>query len=248
MKNINRILNKIISFTLNKIGKVNRVTIARHYISGSGIEIGAMDLPLKVPKNSSVKYLDRCSREDSVKIFPYLAGKLVPVDIIDDGEILATVPNSSQDFIIANHFIEHTQNPISTIENLLRVIYPGGVVFMAIPDKRFTFDHLRKNTSLEHFCKDYEEGPSWSEQHDYYDFVKFTEHGIGKSDEEIGLVIEDLKERNFSIHFHVWDHTSMLEMFLMLKSKYNFPFEIVLAQAPTNDGNESIFILKKNYD
>ena len=40
------------------------------------------------------------------------------VDVVDDGETLATVAGGDrQDFIVANHFLEHTENPIGTIEH-----------------------------------------------------------------------------------------------------------------------------------
>jgi hypothetical protein len=129
---------------------------------------------------------------------------------------------------------------------MLRVLRPGGCIFLAIPDKRYTFDEHRELTPLEHFIKDYEQGADWGEDEHYYDFVKNTEHGFGKSDKEIAEVIQKLKEKNFSIHFHVWDHQSMIDMFCMIKKKFKFPFEIAVAVAPVNDGNESVFILTKN--
>ena len=71
--------------------------------------------------------------------------------MIDDGETLATVPDSPRDFVIANHFIEHTEDPIAhAAATTLRVLRPGGVLYMAVPDKRFTFDVDRPVTPLEH--------------------------------------------------------------------------------------------------
>jgi predicted SAM-dependent methyltransferase len=52
---------------------------------------------------------------------------LVEVDIVDDGENLSSVLDASVDFIIANHMIEHCQNPIFAIENWLRVLKLGGI-------------------------------------------------------------------------------------------------------------------------
>ena len=131
---------------------------------------------------------------------------------------------------------------------MLRVIRPGGILFMAIPDKRYTFDQPRAITPLTHFIKDYEEGPAWSEYHHYFDFVKHTTHGNGKTEIEINTVIEQLKAKNFSIHFHVWDHQAMIDMFCMVKKKFGFNFEIEAAIAAGAGSNESIFILKKTND
>ena len=229
-----------------KFGKINRNTIAYTYLRGEGIEIGAMNYPVLVKKGVRVKYFDRVSREDSHRIFPDIKIKdLVVVDIIGDGEKLDKIDPGSNDFVIANHFIEHCQNPIQTFENILRVLRPNGYIYMVIPDKRYTFDLLRPVTTFEHLIKDYKEGPAWSEHDHYYEFVKFTEHGAGKTDTEIGLVINDLKKRNHSIHYHVWDHQAMLDMFNSMKEKMNFNFEITFCMAAMQGQNESIFILRK---
>jgi hypothetical protein len=98
---------------------------------------------------------------------------------------------------------------------------------------------------MDHLMKDYLEGPDWSEEEHYLDFVKNTEHGRGKTFVEIEAVINELKERNFSIHYHVWDHQSMIEMFSMIKKELKFPFELQLCLSAKIGRNESIFILQK---
>ena len=97
------------------IAHFDRESIARMYIKGKGIEIGALHTPLCVSKSAQVTYLDRMSIPDLKKHYPELNSKnLVPIDIIDDGERLSKIPDSTQDFVIANHFLEHCQNPIGT--------------------------------------------------------------------------------------------------------------------------------------
>jgi predicted SAM-dependent methyltransferase len=72
---------------------------------------------------------------------------------------LKKVQNESLDFIIGNHFIEHTRDPIGTISNWLSKLKPGGVIFMAVPDKRYTFDIERELTSLQHLISDHHSNP-----------------------------------------------------------------------------------------
>jgi len=230
-----------------KFSKVNRLGISANFIKGEGIEIGALDYPLRVSPEATVKYVDRISAEAHAKIFTDMSlSRMVKVDIIDDGETLLTIGDATQDFVIANHFIEHCQNPAQTIENLLRVVRKGGIVFMAIPDKRYTFDINRELTSMAHFLKDYREGASWSEGDHYEDFVRKTVWSKdAKTDDDIKKVIAHLKEINFSIHFHVWSHPTMIDFFQMLRHELSFPFEIELSVAPQKNSNEGVFILKK---
>ena len=42
----------------------------------------------------------------------------VPVGCIDDGERLGKIADASQDFVIANHFLEHCQDPILALLNI----------------------------------------------------------------------------------------------------------------------------------
>ena len=52
--------------------------------------------------------------------------------------------------MIANHFIEHAEDLVGTPGHFVRTLHPGGILFMALPDKRFTFDQKHPETSNEH--------------------------------------------------------------------------------------------------
>jgi len=84
---------------------------------------------------------------------------------------LEVVQDATQDFVIANHFIEHCQNPIGALQNMLRVLKPGGKLYLSIPDKRYTFDMDRPITSVDHVTKDYVEGPEWSKRKHFEEWV-----------------------------------------------------------------------------
>src|SRR5690349_4069177 len=92
-----------------QLGEI-RLQLANRHLAGEGIEIGALHKPLPLPSGAAVRYVDRMSVRDLRSHYPELAGwKLVEPHIIDNGETLATVPDNSVDFVIANHFIEHTE-------------------------------------------------------------------------------------------------------------------------------------------
>ena len=100
-----------------------RNVLADTFLAGEGIEIGGLHIPLRVPRSVRLRYVDRMPAAELRRQYPELANeKLVPIHIIDDGERLATFEDDSQDFIIANHFIEHTQDPIGTIKRFLQVL------------------------------------------------------------------------------------------------------------------------------
>lgn len=232
---------------INRFSTLNRETIAKTYLEGDGIEIGALNFPLKTSVKCNTKYVDIIDKKTQLSIFPELKEtEIVDVDIIENGEHLKSFSSDSQDYIIANHFLEHCQNPIGTIERFLSVLKPNGVIFMAIPDKRYTFDLNREVTQIDHLVKDYRIGPEWSEDMHYRDFVKNTIWGTNcNSDEDITNVVNNLKAKKFSIHYHVWRHQDLIDFFIYLKNQLKFPFEIELAMSAKSGDNESIFILRK---
>src|SRR4051794_24643687 len=152
-----------------------RKQLSDRFLHGEGLEIGALHLPLALPKGAHARYVDRYSREDLRSEYPELrTHDLVQVDVVDDGETLATVPDASADFLIANHFIEHTEDPIATLGHHSRVIRPGGVLYMAVPDKRSTFDIDRPVTPLEHLIQDHEHGSQHSRSAHYEEWVRLV--------------------------------------------------------------------------
>ena len=68
------------------------------------------------------------------------------------------LPIRIQDFVIANQVLEHFQNPLLALQNMLRVLKPGGVLYLSLPDKRFSFDVDRPVTTVEHVLRDYRRG------------------------------------------------------------------------------------------
>jgi predicted SAM-dependent methyltransferase len=213
------------------------------FLKGTGIEVGALHNPLKVPSGATVRYVDRMRTADLRRHYPELAHlPIVEPDILDDGETLATVPAASCSFVIASHFLEHAQNTILTIENFLRVLKPGGVALLAIPDKRFTFDRDRPTTLFDHLLRDYREGPAWSRLSHFQEWVRL----VDKITEPTAFQAK-LKQRldtDYSIHYHVWTNSGMVEMFSRLQTELFFPFEIAASLADYGTV-QVIFVLQK---
>ena len=215
--------------------------LASIYVKGTGLEIGALHSPHPMPMwGGKVTYVDRMDVEGLRKHYPEMADQgLVEVDVVDDGEKLTKFGPESQDFVIANHFLEHTQDPIGTIKRHLEVLKPGGILFMAIPDKRHTFDLPRPVTTLEHLYRDHEQGPEWS----YMDHMRENVEVVGKMTGAYAEAeIKRLVDTQYSIHFHVWTHNELLEMLVDIRRKLALPFDI---EAAMQNGVESLIVLKK---
>ena len=201
-----------------------RYALAQTFLSGHGIEVGALHQPLPLHSKAHARYVDRMDVKGLRAQYPELQGySLVPVDVVDDGEKLKTFKPDSQDFIIANHFIEHTQDPIGTIQRFMQVLKPGGCLYMAVPDKRWTFDIDRPVTTLEHLYRDYREGPEWSR---VGHFLEWCEKVNKCKDTELQEQLDKLLKMDYSIHFHVWTQKELLEMLFDVRTTLKLPYEL----------------------
>ena len=221
-----------------------RAQLAAEFLRGGGVEIGALHQPMPVPPGAGVTYVDRMTVEDLREHYPELAElPLTPVDVVDDGERLETFEDESIDFLVANHFLEHCENPIGTIETHLRKLRPGGVLFYAVPDKRYTFDFRRPRTTLAHVIGDYENGAEASRPDHYLEWERMIyEPGTPAPEESVALSKADRHEREgYSIHFHVWTQADLLELFMHCRDR----FETFDLEAVRRSGLENIVVLRK---
>jgi predicted SAM-dependent methyltransferase len=110
---------------------------------------------------------------DNFQIFLKLAAKIVnvnieainQVDYVADASDLYFAEDSGYDFVCSSHVLEHLMNPVKAILEWKRVLKQNGVIYCGVPDKRFTFDHKRKRTGIDHIIKEYKKPISLEEQH-----------------------------------------------------------------------------------
>ena len=223
-----------------RLTPLNRDAIAARFLRGEGLEIGALHNPLPVSQHARVRYVDRMTTPDLRRQYPELDGKpLVEVDVVDDGERLANVPDASLDFVIANHFLEHCQDPIAALGTMFRVVRPGGIVYLAIPDKRFTFDVDREVTSTEHLLEDHRKGPEGSRQEHFEEWARLVDK-VGEA--EVGAHAAKLVEADYSIHFHVWTQGDALELLSVARRELGLDYDVEVA---IRNGHENVFVLRK---
>lgn len=136
---------------------VNRRKLAQRYLRGAGLEIGALDHPLALPAGVRVTYVDYQTREENLRRYQGLdPERVVEPQIIADGLTLAGIGDASHDFLVANHVLEHAVDPIQAVINWTRVLKPGGILFLAVPNGGRCFDRDRPVTTLEHLQADHD--------------------------------------------------------------------------------------------
>ncbi len=186
------------------------------YLSGNGIEIGALHQPALVPSRCRVSYVDAMTKEEGAKLFAELdPSTLVEVSQVVnlDTEGLAPFKTGSLDFVILNHVIEHVANPMKVVGELFRVLKEGGIAVISAPDKRFCFDRDRELTSFDHLFSEFQQGVTSVTDEHYLDFLKAVhpEH-FNQPKEIVQEYVEKVKARRE--HAHVWN-SDTFENFLV---------------------------------
>jgi SAM-dependent methyltransferase len=117
-----------------------------------GLEIGAQHAPLVAKSESDVRYVDYATTEEIragwTKSHVVDPGSLVDVDIVWGVTPLRDTVPGPVDYIVASHVIEHVPDLVGWLAELRAALKDDGVVCLAIPDRRFTFDLFRTETAL----------------------------------------------------------------------------------------------------
>jgi SAM-dependent methyltransferase len=188
------------------------------YLVGEGVELGPGHAPLELPFGGATAiFVDRWEPGENRELFPEL-GDQAPFPkpgIVADLEVekLSSLPSESQDFVIASHILEHLADPLGQLAEIHRVLRIGGVALILLPDRRYTFDHLRSATPLRHVIEDHHAGTTEVCDEHVEDFLRNT----GGWDERWNLP-ENREERNRifdlhrrrSIHVHCWTQDEFL--------------------------------------
>jgi hypothetical protein len=123
---------------------------------------------------------------------------------------------------------------------MLRVLRSDGIVMLAVPDKRFTFDKDRAITTNEHILMECLNGTEGTREGHFADVVGLDRHPERKV--ELEAEKKRLMDMDYSIHYHVWDSDAFLKFLLWVKEYFQLPFELL---ATFRNGEETIHILKK---
>jgi hypothetical protein len=116
-----------------------------------GVEIGALDKPLVTREMGKILYVDHADtaalREKYQNDRAVRADAIVDVDgVWNNNTLLEAIGGRKVDYVIASHVIEHVPDMITWMKGLEAVLAPGGEIRFAIPDMRYTFDCLRRET------------------------------------------------------------------------------------------------------
>ena len=118
-----------------------------------GLEIGAQTRPVVTRNMGTVEYVDRATTDELRRWYandPAIdPTTLVEVDHVWGERTLIDCVGGKRayDYVIASHVLEHVPDLLGWLGEIAAVLVDGGIASFVVPDKRFTFDLLRRTSS-----------------------------------------------------------------------------------------------------
>lgn len=117
-----------------------------------GLELGPLHDPVVSKHEGNIIYADHAPTAELKRKYAHNPGsppdRILNIDVIWCAAGAPSIPDKSLDYVIASHVVEHVPNMLGWLEQVRRVLKPGGVLGLAVPDKRFTFDFKRRETTI----------------------------------------------------------------------------------------------------
>ena len=181
------LLRKCLRFAIRvykpSISRTARIT---KYIDKNmkGIEVAPYHSPIAPKKDGfnclSMDIFDTETLLKNAKVDPYedlsdRIHRIESVDIVSSAVDIEEAINArgelgSFDYIISSHNFEHLPNPIKFLQGCGAVLKPGGVLSMAIPNRRKTFDFARPVSTTTDFLYAYHENQQQPSPYNVFDF------------------------------------------------------------------------------
>lgn len=129
-----------------------------------GIEIGPLNRPIVTCADGDVLYADHLSKEGLRHKYANDPGvnhgdfnDLVEVDIVTNGQALSEVLKDDERFqyVVASHVLEHIGDPIGWLIECTKILHDNGLIILVLPDRRFTFDRFRADTTTGELIANY---------------------------------------------------------------------------------------------
>lgn len=141
----------VIAEMIGDVGRMGRV-----------LEFGAFDNPtFRREAGDDVEYIDYFSGEELKQEFAANRRRdleaVVTVDHVVKSHRFADEVPGAFDLIVANHVVEHIADLIGWLEQVESLLAEGGRVFLSVPDRRYTFDYFRAETTAVQLLRAHEE-------------------------------------------------------------------------------------------
>lgn len=136
---------------------------------GPGLEIAPLHTPVARKEDWDVSYVDIVSTDQLIE--HYAKDDAVPNEDIVEVDFPLTAPDGTIrtlaevaaarapfDWVIASHVIEHVPDLITWLDDIAALLRDGGALVLAVPDRRYSFDAYRPQTTVGQMLQAHHQG------------------------------------------------------------------------------------------
>jgi len=170
--------------------------------------------------------------------------------------------DDSLDYVVSSHVLEHVANPVAALEEWYRVLRPEGIIYVVVPDRRFTWERRRPLTPVAHILSDYAAKASPCEATHVDEFVFNADWSVFNAS---ALPEEEMREKSafaqgmkeatargeeINIHFHTFEPSTIEELLTTLKGwpvrRFNWELIRIEPHFPESCPNGVLAIIRIN--
>ncbi len=216
-----------------------------------GLEFGAFDLPTVPSTIGDCAIADvrsECHLSDRFQV-PW--DEICPVDcVVEPGVPLTDQIDLRFDYVVLCHVLEHIPDVIGMVNELAGLLVDGGILLIALPDKRQTPDVVRNSTSLPRLI---ERSLSRTKAASLSEIAEFSLAWRTESRSEylrsprsfFDSVIHELEHGEPDVHCNVWQDDEFFEQMRdLIRADYLEGLEIVGTHPAENPFNEFYIALR----
>lgn len=146
--------------------------------------------------------------------FHYHPGKPHGFNFIREATDLHGIADRSYDFVLSSHSLEHLANPIKALREWVRVTRPDALFIIIVPHYRYTFDHRRTPTTIQHMLDDYERKVDETDQTHLQEILRLHDLSLDEAagDSEQFRLRSMHNIANRCLHHHVFDEHNSREL------------------------------------
>lgn len=143
------------------------------------------------------------------------------------------------DYVVASHVLEHVANPVAALAEWYRVVQPGGIIYLVVPNRTATFDHTRELTPVDHLLNDFLAGTTacdrthideFATKVDWFRFAPDAppeEEAQQRSQYARGLHETVDRGEDINIHFHTFEPSTLRTLLETLTRPHRLGTDIV---------------------
>jgi SAM-dependent methyltransferase len=149
--------------------------------------------------------------------------------------------SNSLDYVASSHVLEHVANPVAALIEWYRVLRPGGIIYVVVPNRLGTWEYTRKLTGVSHMLADYERGTSAVDPTHIDEFVheidwsryrpEVPAEKLAEEKETLARGMHEAVRRGeeINIHFHTFEPSNVKELIAALNDwpRYRVNWELL---------------------